>query len=169
MKIKTAHMGLLLSFALILSYIETLIPFSFGVPGIKLGLANVAVLMCICLLGYREGLVLAVLKVLLTGLLFGNFSVMLYSLSGALCSYLVMAIMVKSGKFHIPVVSGAGGVFHNLGQLLVAYFVVETYSIWYYMPILILAGLLTGVFTGITVSLVMPYVGNIIYRKDEEL
>ena len=167
MKLKTAHMGLLLSFALILSYIETLIPFSFGIPGIKLGLANVAVLMCICLLGYREGLGLALLKVLLTGLLFGNFSMMLYSLAGALCSYLVMAIMVKSKKFHIPVISGVGGVFHNMGQLLLAYFVVETYGVWYYMPILIVAGLLTGVLTGALASYVMPYAKKIIERRAE--
>lgn len=161
MKNKTAHMGLLLAFALILSYIETLIPFSFGIPGIKLGLANVAVLMCICLLGYREGLGLAVLKVFLAGLLFGNLSMMLYSLAGALSSYLVMALMVWSGKFHIPVVSGVGGVFHNIGQLIVAYFIVETYGIWYYMPVLVLAGLLTGAVTGITASLVMPYAERI--------
>lgn len=169
MKVKTAHMGLFLSFALILSYIETLIPFSFGIPGIKLGLANVAVLMCICLLGYREGLVLAMLKVILTGLLFGNLSMILYSLAGAVCSYIVMAIMVKSGKFHIPVISGTGGVFHNMGQLLVAYVIVETYGVWYYMPVLILAGLFTGVITGIAASLVMPYVNNIIDRKAGDL
>lgn len=162
-------MGLILSFALILSYIETLIPFSFGIPGIKLGLANVAVLMCICLLGYKEALGLALLKVLLTGLLFGNFSMMLYSLSGALCSYVVMALMIWSGKFHTPVISGVGGVFHNLGQLLVAYFVIETYGIWYYMPVLILAGLLTGVLTGSVASLVMPYASRIINRKYGDL
>lgn len=162
-------MGLILSFALILSYIETLIPFSFGIPGIKLGLANVAVLMCICLLGYKEALGLALLKVLLTGLLFGNFSMMLYSLSGALCSYVVMALMIWSGKFHTPVISGVGGVFHNLGQLLVAYFVIETYGIWYYMPVLILAGLLTGVLTGCVASLVMPYASRIINRKHGDL
>lgn len=167
MKMKTAHMGLLLSFALILSYIETLIPFSFGIPGIKLGLANAAVLMCICLLGYKEGLMLAVLKVLLTGLLFGNLFMMLYSFSGAVCSYLVMAIMVRSGRFHIPVISGIGGVFHNMGQLLVAYFVVETYGIWYYMPILIVAGLITGVLTGIVASFALPYVKKIIERRAE--
>lgn len=160
-------MGLLLSFALILSYIETLIPFSFGIPGIKLGLANAAVLMCICLLGYKEGLMLAVLKVLLTGLLFGNLFMMLYSFSGAVCSYLVMAIMVRSGRFHIPVISGIGGVFHNMGQLLVAYFVVETYGIWYYMPILIVAGLITGVLTGIVASFALPYVKKIIERRAE--
>lgn len=162
-------MGLILSFALILSYIETLIPFSFGIPGIKLGLANVAVLMCICLLGYKEALGLALLKVLLTGLLFGNFSMMLYSLSGALCSYVVMALMIWSGKFHTPVISGVGGVFHNLGQLLVAYFIIETYGIWYYMPVLILAGLLTGVLTGSVASLVMPYASRIINRKHGDL
>lgn len=157
MKTKTAYMGLMLAFALILSYIETLLPFSFGIPGIKLGLSNVAVLMSICLMGYGEGAAVAVLKAVLTSFLFGSLSMLLYSLSGVLFSYPVMALMVRSRKFHIPVISGTGGVFHNLGQLLAAYLAVEIYGLWYYVPILMIAGLLTGLFTGSVAALVIPY------------
>ncbi|MGN1180816.1 MAG: Gx transporter family protein, partial [Suilimivivens sp.] len=150
MRMKTAYLGLLLAFALILSYIEVLIPFSFGIPGIKLGLANFAVILALYLIGYREAFVLTIAKALLCSLLFGNMSMMLYSLFGAVFSIIIMILMVKSNRFHVPVVSAAGGVMHNIGQLVVAYFVVKTYGIFYYVPVLILAGLITGILIGIT-------------------
>ncbi|MGN0377649.1 MAG: Gx transporter family protein [Suilimivivens sp.] len=164
MRTKTAYLGLFLAFALILSYIEVLIPFSFGIPGIKLGLANLAVVLTLYLIGYREAFVLTIVKALLCSLLFGNMSMMLYSLTGAILSFIVMALMVKSNRFHLPFVSAAGGVMHNIGQLLVAYFVVKTYGILYYVPVLILAGLITGILIGITASLVRPYINRVIER-----
>lgn len=101
-------MGLLLAFALILSYIENLIPFSFGVPGIKLGLANLSVLLCLYLIGGRQALYLTVSKAVICGFLFGSLSVILYSLAGSLLSLLIMEVMAGSGKFHLPVISAAG-------------------------------------------------------------
>lgn len=164
MKTKTAYLGLLLAFALILSYIEALLPISFGIPGIKLGLANAAVLLTLYLLGYRDAFLLTVVKAVLSGFLFGNMTMILYSISGAVCSFLVMAAMRKSNRFHLLIVSAAGGVMHNAGQLLVAYFTIKTFGIFYYVPILILSGLLTGIFIGIIVSLVMPFVRNVMKR-----
>lgn len=164
MKIKTAYLGLLLAFALILSYVEMLIPLSFGVPGIKLGLANLAVVLTLYLFGFKEALLLTLLKAVLCGLLFGNMTVILYSLSGAIFSFLAMAAMVKIDCFHLPVVSAVGGVMHNVGQLFVAFLVVETYGILYYVPVLILSGLITGILIGITSSLVMPYIKKVIER-----
>ena len=158
MKLKTAYLGLLLAFALILSYVEVLIPFSFGIPGVKLGLANMAVLLTLYLFGYRDAFLLTVVKALLCGILFGNMTMILYSLSGAMLSFLAMAVMVKSDRFHLFTVSSMGGVMHNVGQLLVAYFTVKTYSIFYYVPILILSGLIAGILIGIIVVLVMPYI-----------
>ncbi len=163
---KTAYMGLLLAFALILSYIESLLPLSFGIPGIKLGLANLAVLLGICLIGYREALLLAVSKAVICGFLFGNLSMIVYSLAGAVLSFAIMAVMVKSGRFHLPVVSMAGGVMHNMGQVLTAYLVIKTYGLLYYVPILILAGIITGTLIGIAASLVMPYLRKIIGREE---
>lgn len=164
MKIKTAYLGLLLALALMLSYVEMLIPFSFGIPGIKLGLANLAVVLTLYLFGFREALLLTILKAVLCGFLFGNMTVILYSLSGAIFSFLTMAVMVKADYFHLPVVSAVGGVMHNAGQLLVAFLFVETYGILYYVPALILSGLITGVLIGITASLVMPYIKKVIER-----
>lgn len=161
---RTSCMGLLLAFALILSYLEVLIPFQPGIPGIKLGLANLAVVLCLYLLGWREALLLTIVKAILGGFLFGSLFMILYSLAGALISALVMILLERAGGFHLPVVSAAGGVAHNMGQLLVALFAVETYGVLYYVPILLLAGMGTGILIGITASLVLPYVRRI-YQK----
>ncbi len=161
MKRKTAYLGLLLAFALILSYVEVLIPFQIGIPGVKLGLANLAVVLCLYLFGWREALFLTAGKALLSGLLFGNLFMILYSFTGAVVSAAVMAGLKASGGFHLPVVSAAGGVAHNMGQLLVAALVVKTYGVFYYMPALILAGLLTGILIGMVCSLVLPYIRRI--------
>ena len=164
MKNKTAYLGLLLAFALILSYVETIIPFQSGIPGIKLGLANLAVVLCLYLLGWKEALVLTMVKALLGGFMFGSMSMMIYSLAGALISALIMMILKKTHWFHVPVVSAAGGVAHNLGQILVAFLVVETYGIVYYVPILVIAGLLTGILIGMVAALVLPYIQTILSK-----
>ncbi len=156
----------MLAVALILSYIETLIPISVAIPGIKLGLANLAVVLCLYFFGFKESLILAVIKALLTGLLFGNFYMIIYSLCGAVLSCIIMALMIKVKVFHIPVVSAAGGVAHNIGQLIIAYFTIKTYGIIYYVPILIISGFLTGIFIGIIVSLVLPYMKKILKRSE---
>ncbi|MBD5463948.1 MAG: Gx transporter family protein [Lachnospiraceae bacterium] len=164
MKNKTAYLGLLLAFALILSYIETIIPFQSGIPGIKLGLANLAVVLCLYLFGWKEALVLTTVKALLGGFMFGSMSMMIYSMAGALISALIMIILKKTHWFHVPVVSAAGGVAHNMGQILVAFFVVETYGIVYYVPILVIAGLLTGILIGMVAALVLPYIQTILSK-----
>ena len=139
---RTAFLGLLLAFALILSYIETLIPFQSGVPGI----------LSLYLFGWKEALLLTTLKALLSGLLFGNLFMILYSLAGAWLSCISMVFMKKSGWFHLPVISGFGGVMHNAGQLIVAAVVVKTYGVLYYAPILIIAGLGVGLVIGAAAS-----------------
>ncbi|MDE7404054.1 MAG: Gx transporter family protein [Lachnospiraceae bacterium] len=164
MKNKTAYLGLLLAFALILSYIETIIPFQSGIPGIKLGLANLAVVLCLYLFGWKEALVLTMVKALLAGFMFGSMSMIIYSMAGAFISALIMMILKKTHWFHVPVVSAAGGVAHNLGQILVAFFVVETYGIVYYVPILVIAGLLTGILIGMVAVLVLPYIQTILSK-----
>jgi len=161
---KTAYMGLFLAFALILSYIETLIPFTPSIPGIKLGLANLAVILCLYLFDFKSALLLTTVKVILSGLLFGNLFMIVYSLSGAWFSLFLMALLQKKDFFHLTVVSGAGGVMHNMGQLLVAYFAVETYGVIYYLPVLITAGLVTGIIIGTAAALVLPYLRKILVK-----
>lgn len=105
MKNKTAYMGLFLSFALILSYVESLIPFYFGVPGVKLGLANLAVLLVLYRYGWKEALALNLARVFLSGFLFGNLFMVIYSLAGAAGSFLVMCFLKKTRGFSIMGVS----------------------------------------------------------------
>lgn len=157
-------MGLLTALALILSYVETLIPMPFAIPGIKLGLANLAVILCLYLFDCKEAMLLTVVKALISGFLFGNLFMIVYSLAGALLSVLTMIGMKKIGGFHVPIVSAAGGIMHNMGQLLVAMFVIESYSVFYYMPALLISGLVTGIVIGLVVSLILPYIKKVIMK-----
>lgn len=129
MKKKTAYLGVFLAFALILSYIESLIPFYFGIPGMKLGLANLIVVVMLYLSGTKEAFVISVLRILLSGFLFGNMFGILYSLAGGLLSFIVMWLVKKTGQFHLVTVSVCGGISHNVGQLFVAALVVENYNV----------------------------------------
>lgn len=149
MKKKVAYLGLLLAAALICSYIESLVPFYFGVPGMKLGLTNVVVIFVMYLIGPVEAITVSVLRVLISGFMFGNVFSILYSLAGALLSFFVMYLMKRFTTLHVISVSVAGGVFHNVGQLLVALCIVSNYNIFYYLPILLIAGVVTGLLIGI--------------------
>lgn len=146
---RAAYFGVLTALALIFSYVETLIPVSFGVPGIKLGLANLVTVIVLYKTGWREALLLQVVRILLAGFLFGNLFSILYSLAGGILSLTVMALLARTGRLGVPGVSVAGGVSHNTGQLLVAMAVVETYRVGYYLPVLLIAGVATGCVIGI--------------------
>lgn len=155
---KTAVLSMLTGFALMLSYVESLIPLTPGIPGIKLGLANLAVVLCIELYGRRDALLVNVARVLLSSFLFGNMYVVLYSLAGALISFAAMALLKRFSCFSLIGVSVGGGVFHNIGQLIVAIAVVRTVQILYYLPWLLLAGCMTGILIGILALEVLKYV-----------
>lgn len=147
---KTAAMlGMFTAAAMICSYIEAMIPVNFGIPGIKLGLANIVVLIVLYMMGTKDALIVSVLRIILTGFLFGNLFGILYSLAGGLLSFLVMWLLKRTKKLRIISVSVAGGICHNIGQLLVAVVVVENYKIMYYIPVLLIAGFLTGLLIGI--------------------
>lgn len=146
---KIAVMSMLTGTAMMLSYVESLIPFAPGIPGIKLGLANLAVVLCLYQYGVREAFFVDIARVLLSSLLFGNMYVILYSLAGALLSFAAMALIKRLGRFSVIGVSVCGGVFHNIGQLLVAMAVVETVWVFYYLPWLLMAGCVTGIFIGV--------------------
>lgn len=149
MKSTVAYFGVFTALALILSYVETLIPLSFGIPGVKLGLANLVIVIALYRLRLSEVFLLSVVRILLSGFLFGNYFSIIYSLAGGLLSLTVMAMMKKREDYSVKGVSISGGVFHNVGQLLIAAFVVETFSITYYIPVLLIAGMLTGLLIGI--------------------
>lgn len=141
---KIAYLGVFLALALILSYVESLIPFYFGIPGVKLGLTNLIVVVMLYCTGTKEAFGVSVARILLAGFLFGNLFSILYSLAGGVLSFIVMCLLKKTGRFHVISVSVTGGISHNIGQLIAAAFVVETYDIFYYMPFLLIAGVVTG-------------------------
>lgn len=145
---KIAYLGVFLALALILSYVESLIPFYFGIPGVKLGLTNLIVVVMLYCTGTKEAFGVSVARILLAGFLFGNLFSILYSLAGGGLSFIVMCLLKKTGRFHVISVSVTGGISHNLGQLIAAAFVVETYDIFYYMPFLLIAGVATGFVIG---------------------
>ena len=149
MKRKTAHLGMFLALALICSYVESLIPFYFGIPGVKLGLTNIVVVLTLFCMGAKEAFCISVLRILLAGFLFGNPFSILYSLGGGVLSFLVMWFLKYTGKLKVISVSVAGGMFHNIGQLFVASVVVENYNLFYYAPVLLFAGFVTGFLIGI--------------------
>ena len=146
---QTAYYGMFVALAFVFSYIEVLIPFSFGIPGIKLGLANIVVLMALYTMGTKESFVISCVRIVLVGFTFGNMFTILYSFAGGLLSWLIMSLFKKTKKFSIVGVSIAGGITHNIGQIVVAALVLENIGIAYYLPVLLIAGSVTGFLTGI--------------------
>ncbi len=152
MKTKVAHLGVLVALALILSYVETWIPINFGIPGIKLGLSNLVVIISIYKYGFKKSFFLGITKVLLSNILFGNLSSMVFGLTGMLCSVFLMCILKKTRKFSVIGISMAGAIAHNLGQIIVAMFIVQSFAIIFYLPVLLLSGMITGVLIGIVAN-----------------
>lgn len=152
----------MLAAALILSYVESLIPFSFGIPGIKLGLPNLIVVLLLWgdgggNRGAKEAALVNGMRILLSGFLFSNMYAILYALAGAFFSFAAMWAAKKSGCFSMLGVSVLGGVFHNIGQILAAMMVVETLAVAYYTPFLIAAGTVTGALLGLAGMELAPY------------
>ena len=143
-----AKLGLLTAVAIVLGYFEYLLPVT-GIPGVKLGLANTVLLYALYLIDVPSAILLMLLKVGLSGLLFGGPAAMLYSLAGGVLSLIVMILARKSKGLSIVGVSVLGAVSHNIAQMAVACFVVETRAILAYLPILLFAAAVTGTLTGL--------------------
>lgn len=143
--------GLLIALAFVLSYLESLIPMAvlIPVPGIKIGLANIVVMVALYALGAGDAFVLSMIRILLVGFTFGNTVSMIYSLGGGLLSYAVMVILKKTGVFNMITVSIAGGIFHNVGQILMAMLVLENAGVMAYLPVLFVSGTITGLLIGL--------------------
>ena len=160
-KNRIAYFGVFTALALIFSYVETLIPVSFGIQGVKLGLANLIIVIALYKMRLKEVYLLSVTRILLSGFLFGNYFSILYSLAGGLLSLTVMALLKNREGYTVIGISAAGGVFHNVGQLLVAMAVVESFAISGYLPVLLIAGLLTGLLIGILAGQMLKRLTNI--------
>ncbi len=157
---KVVHMGMLIALAMVLSFIESQIPAFIAVPGIKLGLANIAVVFALYSLGFREALGVSLIRVVLSAILFGSVLSGLYSAAGAILSLLGMALLKKSGFFGTVGVSVSGAVLHNLGQIGIACFILRTQALVYYLPFLILSAVVSGVVIGIVSAVLVERIGG---------
>ncbi len=146
---KLALLGMLVALAMVLSWLEAQIPVFVAVPGMKLGLTNLVVLTALYGLGAKEAVFLNFVRILLVGLTFGNMVSFLYSLAGGILSGMIMIGLKRTNRFSVITVSVAGGVFHNVGQILVAMVILETASLVYYLPFLWLGGMVSGLLVGI--------------------
>ena len=154
---RTALCGLLTAMMLVLGFIESMIPVAAGVPGIKRGLSNGVLMFALYMLDAPTAFVLMIVKVVLSGLMFGGVSAMLYAMAGGVLSMITM-ILLKKLKFHILVVSMFGAVMHNVGQVLMAILIVNTPQLVYYMAVLMLVGLGTGAVTGIAANTTIKHI-----------
>lgn len=154
---KTAFCGLMLALALIAGYVESLIPVPIPIPGIKLGVANSIVLILIYMTDVKTAWLVSVSRVVLSGFLFGSMASILYSLSGAVLSLIMMSVIKKKDCFTMTGVSVVGGISHNVGQLIMAFLVLESEAVWYYLPVLLISGVVTGSVIGI--------LGKEVYRR----
>ena len=157
-------MGLFCAVAIILGYVETLIPISIGIPGVKLGLANLAVLLLLLVYGWKEGATVSAVRILVIGFMFGNLFSILFSGAGASLSLLVMTLLKKTGAFGTVGISVAGGVSHNLGQMAVVLLVFHSVGYLYYLPVLLISGVITGFLVGIVVWQVEQRIGAVIKK-----
>ena len=146
---KVVHVGMLVALAMILSFIESQIPAFVAIPGMKIGLANIAVVFALYTLGFREALAVSVIRVILSALLFGSVLSGLYSLCGALLSLSGMALLRRTGFFGIVGVSVSGAVLHNLGQTAVAWLILSSRAVIYYLPFLLFSAVAGGIVIGI--------------------
>jgi len=151
---KIAILAMFLAAALVLGVFERLIPLEIAVPGVRLGLPNVVILTLLYLFLPSDVILVVILKCLLTAMLGGNFISFILSLTGSLLSFAVMSALIKTADQKIsPVgVSVTGAVFHNIGQLFAASFVLGTFGVFVFLPVLLVSGVITGVLTGTAVT-----------------
>ena len=150
--------AMLVALAMIFSYVESLIPINLGIPGIKLGVANLVTVTGMYFLEFPEVFLVVVMRILLTGFLFGNGMSIVYSLAGGILSYLDKALMKRQKGFSVAGVTIAAGVSHNIGQIIVASVVIENLKLIYYLPALLIAGTVTGFVMGMISKKLLPIV-----------
>ena len=141
--------AMFLTLALVVSYIEVLIPIPVGIPGIKLGLANGVIMVLLFFTTWIRTLEISVIRVVLAGFLFGNPMTIAYSLAGGILSLIVMGILKKIKGFSSVGISVGGGDANNIGQLSIAVILMENTKIYYYAPVLLLTGTIAGVMIGV--------------------
>ena len=154
--------GMLISLAFIFSYIEAVIPIPIPVPGVKLGLANLVSIVGLYTVGIKGTIAVSLVRIVLVGFTFGNLSSMIYSLAGGTVSLIFMILLKKTGKFSQVGVSIMGGIGHNIGQLTAAALITETTGVFYYLPFLMVAGVIAGAVIGLLGGLVTARIQSVV-------
>ena len=152
---KLVTLAVTISVAMILSFVESRIPAFVAIPGVKVGLANIAVIFALYKMGWREAISVSVIRVLLVALLFGSVVSLAYSIAGALISLSLMILLCKIGIFTEIAVSVVGGITHNIGQILIAFLLLETKVVFYYLPFLLVSGVIAGIAVGVASALLI--------------
>ena len=155
---KLALCGVLTALAMIFGYIESVISVPLPVPGIKVGLPNIAIITILYVVGIKEAVAVNLIRITLTAVLFGNLNSFLFSMSGAVLSMIIMIILKKIQFFSSVGVSVAGGVLHNIGQIIAAVFIMGSGAIVYYLPVLMITGTVTGAVIGIVIYAIIAYI-----------
>lgn len=169
---RIVFIGILVSQALALYTIESMIPVPFLAPGAKLGLTNLITVIALYMIDDKKDvLLIIILRLLLSTMFSGNLSTLMYGTAGAILSYYIMIFVKAIGKDKISIigVSASGAFFHNVGQLIVAAIIVQNIAVMLYLPLLSLAGVSTGIFIGITSNFIVKHMSKLPYFKDINL
>jgi heptaprenyl diphosphate synthase len=152
---KVAFMGLSIGLAMILSFVESQIPALVAVPGIKVGLPNLVIVFMLYRIGFKEAVTVSIIRIILVSILFGNLQTMTFSIAGAALSLLGMLLLKKLNWFSCITVSIVGGILHNVGQIIAACLWTQTAAIAYYLPVLLISGVLAGALIGLISGLLV--------------
>ena len=152
---KVAFLGMCIALSMILSFVESQIPPLMAVPGVKMGLPNIVMVFMLYKIGAKDTAIVSILRVILVGILFGTPLSMIYSLVGAALSLIGMILLKKTNLFAPIMVSVAGGILHNIGQIATACIVMETALIAYYLPVLLISGTIAGILIGLTAAMIL--------------
>lgn len=158
---KLVSVGVLSSLAIVMGYLEQMIPLPVSFPGVKLGLSNICVILALYRLGYREAFSVSLTKSLICGILFWGVGGMLYGVAGALLSFMVMALVYKTRLLGTVGISIAGALFHNIGQLIALFLLSGSFSFIYYLSVLGITAVITGTITGIISIIIIERIGHI--------
>lgn len=154
-------MALVASVAMVLSAVEMQIPAFTTIPGVKIGFANIAVIFALYRFGAKEAITISFVRIITIAMLFGNASTLIYSLAGAFLSFSVMLLMKRFTPLSTVSVSVAGGLFHNIGQIIVACLIMETAAIALELPWLFLSGTIAGIAVGVAASFLIKAMENV--------
>ena len=146
---KVAFLGLSIALAMILSFVESQIPALVAIPGIKVGLPNLVMVFLLYKVGWKETVIVSIIRVVLVSMLFGNVQTMAFSVAGAALSLTGMIILKKLNLFSCIAISVVGGVLHNVGQIIMACLITQTAGIVTYLPVLLISGTVAGVVIGL--------------------